>query len=156
MDCIRNADTFAVTCENMDVPVTTIASMLEPVFHNLTLSGSSNIVRVPVPFNNAKYRVIARVTDFFPHNLEKFSRYRKPSEYEVLSDFEDESCDGEEAPPPHCIGDGEDPAETAKWEWCFALQLEDLSPQGRSKPARVWVYVDNAEAQGLLGLDASK
>ncbi|PKS05251.1 hypothetical protein jhhlp_008622 [Lomentospora prolificans] len=144
-----------VSCQNMDVPITTVASMLEAAYYNLTLEDVISPIRVPVPFNNAKYRIAARVTDFFPQTLEQFSYCRKVSEYEALTDYESDSDD-----PVHPYSLADDDgldnfAGPRKWEWCFALQLEDASPQCRSNPSRVWVYVDNAEAQCLTGLDAS-
>lgn len=149
----RDSHCSPVSCENVDVPISTISSMVKSVYYNLSLDGVDGPVRVPIPFNNAKYRAIARVTDFFPEKLEDFSYSRKVTEYDALSDIssedDDEDSYTDRAPDGHPVGQ-------RRWQWRFALQLEDASPQGRSKPERVWVYVSNGEAECLTDLNASK
>jgi len=123
--------------------------MVKTVYYNLSLDGVDSPMRIPIPFNNAKYRVIARVTDFFPQKLEDFSYSRKVTEYDALSGIS--SNDDDEDSDAHGTPDGK-----RRWEWRFALQLEDASPQARSKPERAWVYVSNADAECLTDLNASK
>lgn len=107
-------------------------------------------IRIVAPFTNQKCRVIVRVTDFSPNDIERFSVSRKISEFDLFSD--NESSNNE-----NLSSDEEDPPEgSRKWEWSFSLQLEDASADADPKPARVWVHVDNAEAQCLTGLNASE
>lgn len=127
----------------MGVASVPVSSIFEPVYHNI--STPDGPVRVPLPFNNMKYRAVVRVVDFRPNTLEEFAYPRKPSEYGALSDGSDSSDD--EADPRD---------RSAKWEWRFKLLLEDASCRAGPKPARVWAYVDNAWAQCLTGLDASE
>jgi protection-of-telomeres protein 1 len=128
-----------------------ISTLLETVYHPVSVDGADGPVMVPLPFNVAKYRVVARVVDFSPRTLEKFCYQRRVSEYRFLSDHESDSEeDGDDASNGHWDG------AARKWEWRFALQLEDASPLAGKNPGRVWVYVDNAEAQYLTGLDASE
>lgn len=107
-------------------------------------------IRIVAPFTNQACRVVVRVTDFSPNKIERFSVSRKISEYDLISD--NESSDNEDL-----SSDEEGTIEGPRtWEWSFSLQLEDASAEADLKPARVWVHVDNAEAQCLTGLNASE
>ncbi|KAL2179274.1 uncharacterized protein P884DRAFT_196452 [Thermothelomyces heterothallicus CBS 202.75] len=107
-----------------------------------------------VPFVCAKYRAVVRVVDFFPPSLEDFACSRKQTVYDILSDNEADS---------DCVSSTSDEGGAVDgdriWEWRFALQLEDPAPSGHTKqaerPPRIWVLVDNIEAQCLTGLDAT-
>jgi hypothetical protein len=95
-----------------------------------------------------------RVVDFFPHKIEDFAVGRRPSEYDILSDYSGgEDTDREEDLRVFKNGRG-----FAKniWEWRFALQVEDAS--SKESKERLWLMVDNHAAQGLLNLedDATK
>lgn len=141
-----------VTCETHNAPCSTIQSILEPVMYETTINNQTTTLALP--FTCAKYVARARVVDFFPASLEDFSCTRRLTDFDVLSDNEDDidsanslSDDGE-APNTHCV-----------WEWRFALQLEDPAPPSETEDSqprpRVWVFVDNSEAQCLTGLDAT-
>ncbi len=43
-----------------------------------------------------------------------------------------------------------------KWEWRFALQVEDASKKSSNRAERAWLVVDNLAAQMLLKMDAVK
>ena len=138
-----------ITCEVHSAPFSTIESILESVLYKTTVGGHNTALALP--FVCAKYRVHARVVNFYPPALEDFACGRKQTDFDMLSDNEDDGSsddDDEEAPGTEHI-----------WEWRFALQLEDPTPPSNKKsPAprqRVWVFVDNNEAQCLTGLDAS-
>lgn len=137
------ANSLAVVCEDMGVASVPVSSILEPVHHSI--STPDGPVRVPLPFNNMKYRAIVRVVDFMPNTLEEFTYPRRPSEYGALSDCS-ESTDDEADPIDN----------SAQWEWRFKLLLEDASARAGPKPARVWAYVDNPCTQYLTNLDASE
>ncbi|KAK4041807.1 hypothetical protein C8A01DRAFT_14535 [Parachaetomium inaequale] len=140
-----------VTCETHDAPYSTIETILEPPVHETTLNNQP--ASLTIPFMCAKYRARVRVVDFFPLSLEDFACSRKQTEYDVLSDnSEDSDCSSSD--------DDEDTAVGQRiWEWRFALQLEDPAPQTNTKEPgprpRLWVFVDNSEAQCLTGLDAA-
>lgn len=123
--------------------------MLEPRYHELVTDDEDRI-GIVAPFTNQKCRVIVRVTDFSPNDIERFSVSRKISEFDLISD--NESSNNE-----NLSSDEEGiPEGSRTWEWSFSLQLEDASADADPKPARVWVHVDNAEAQCLTGLNASE
>ncbi|EAQ90747.1 hypothetical protein CHGG_02682 [Chaetomium globosum CBS 148.51] len=100
-----------------------------------------------------QFKASARVVDFFPASLEDFAYGRRQTEYDVLSDNEEDS-EG-----PSSSDDEETSRSQRVWEWRFALQLEDPTPSDHAKgappPPRLWVLVDNLEAQCLTGLDAA-
>ncbi|KAK4242548.1 hypothetical protein C8A03DRAFT_11268 [Achaetomium macrosporum] len=145
-----------VTCEKHNAPFSTVESILRPVVYETTVDGES--IALTMPFTCAKYLARVRVVDFFPRSLEDFACCRKRTEFDVLSDNED---DGGSLSPSS--GDDEDsPGSNSVWEWRFALRLEDPDPPNtdankkRSGPRpRLWAFVDNAEAQCLTGLNAT-
>jgi protection-of-telomeres protein 1 len=106
------------------------------------------------PFTNRKYRANVRVVDYFPHRIEDFAIARRVSEYDMLSD----DSGGEDSDEDDIHGHGNKGrfATNVVWEWRFALQVEDA--RAKNGEDRVWLLVDNLQAQGLLGLadDASK
>lgn len=140
-----------VTCETRDAPNSTIASILRPTVHEITTKNQNTTL--VLPFICAKFKASARVVDFFPASLEDFAYGRRQTEYDVLSDNEEDS-EG-----PSSSDDEETSRSQRVWEWRFALQLEDPTPsdhaKGAAPPPRLWVLVDNLEAQCLTGLDAA-
>ncbi|KAK3491302.1 hypothetical protein B0T13DRAFT_519019 [Neurospora crassa] len=165
-----------VTCEAHPKPVSTLASILEPVMYETMVNGQP--VKIPLPFTNTKYNACVRVVDFHPCNLEDFACGRKWSEFDILSDNDhdddDDESDQDSLNSTMDASDFEDQDKGRTWEWRFALLLEDAStpslpatvaamdkdkstrkcdrdPKTR---ARLWVTVDNTEAQCLTGLDA--
>ncbi|PHH88820.1 hypothetical protein CDD83_7001 [Cordyceps sp. RAO-2017] len=140
-----------VKCENEGQMVCSVADMLNPVYHEINIDDS--VVKVLLPFVNANYRACVRVVDFLPPRLEEFSRLRKSSEYDCLSDDEPDSEPESES--------GSDQDQTPRsadqrcWEWHFFLKLEDAAVRDWQPKKRIWVLVDNQAAQCLLDQDAS-
>ena len=138
-----------VVCESSDEPVWTVESILEPHYYQGSIEGQP--ARLIVPFVCLKYRVNVRVVDFHPSRLEDFACSRTLSACDCLSDnsenesSRDDDTDGEES-----MGTGD-----RIWEWRFMLQLEDASAK-KKEFNRVWIVVDNSEAQYLTGLNATK
>ncbi|KAH6854346.1 hypothetical protein B0I37DRAFT_336231 [Chaetomium sp. MPI-CAGE-AT-0009] len=140
-----------VTCETRDAPSSTIESILQPTVHEITTKNQP--ASMVLPFICARFRARARVVDFFPTSLEDFSCGRRQAEFDVLSDNEEDSENSSSS-------DDEDTSSNQRiWEWRFALHLEDPTPPnnatGSGPRPRLWVLVDNAEAQCLTGLDAA-
>ncbi|KAL2171012.1 hypothetical protein VTG60DRAFT_4027 [Thermothelomyces hinnuleus] len=141
-----------ITCETHNAQYSTIESILEPVSYETTINNRT--ASFVVPFVCAKYRAIVRVVDFFPPSLEDFACSRQQTVYDILSDNEaDSDCVSSASDEDGAVDGGR------IWEWRFALQLEDPAPSGHTKqagrPPRIWVLVDNIEAQCLTGLDAT-
>ncbi|KAK0635380.1 hypothetical protein B0T17DRAFT_516123 [Bombardia bombarda] len=140
-----------VTCEQRrGTPIKFIGNMLETVYYNTTIEGHS--VELPCPFTCANYMASVRVVDFNPRSLEDFAISRKVTDFACLSDNESDTEDPS--------GDGSDDDDAAGagvrrvWEWRFELQLEDATAPPGKKKKRLWVVVDNPEAQCLTDLDA--
>ncbi|KAL6855747.1 hypothetical protein J3F83DRAFT_453870 [Trichoderma novae-zelandiae] len=140
-----------VKCENENKVISTIESILEPVFLETDINGQQAILRLP--FVNMNYRANVRVVNFMPPDLEDFARPRRATEYDMLSDNEEpdqgDSDSGGESAADHSA--------TRVWEWRFFLELEDASPLANNKGKRktIWVAVDNFSAQCLVNMDAS-
>lgn len=93
-----------------------------------------------------------RVVDFWPHKLEDFAVGRRISDYDILSDNSGgESTDNEEDMKLFRAGKGF--GGERKWEWRFALQVEDASIKATSPAERMWLLVDHQSAQMLLNVD---
>lgn len=141
-------------CENVNKGTSTVAEMLQPMFHPTVVDGEN--MKLRLPFVNANYRTNIRVVDFMPSNLKDFAVPKKAtSEFDVLSDNEDDSD-----PDSASESEGEpdmmkDFTTVRQWEWRFYLQLEDAAVAANQKKERVWVSVDNQSAQCLMDLDAS-
>lgn len=135
-------------CENESKPPSLIADMLQPVLHETSIDGE--MVSLRLPFHNANYRSIVRVTNFMPSRLEDFCKPKKTSEDDVYSDSE-----------PECESDASAAAASTTsaapdaWEWRFCLQLEDAGAGPGQQKSRLWVLVDDQAAQCLVDLDAA-
>lgn len=159
-----------VTCEAHPKPVSTLASILEPVMYEILVDNQP--VKIPLPFTNAKYNARVRIVDFYPRRLEDFACGRKRTEFDILSDNDDSGDDDSGDDDESDVDNSGSTMDTASscneendqgrtWEWRFALLLEDAatpwppSPTvAKPKPTRLWATVDNTEAQCLTGLDA--
>lgn len=136
-----------ILCETPpDRPFLHLASILSEQYCHTTIDGDE--IRLALPFVNAKYCANVKVVDFHPKRLEDFARPRKVNAFECLSDDSgSESASGSEE---YDTSHGGAP----RWEWRFALLLEDASPKAK-EPKRLWAIVNNMEAQYLTNLDAA-
>jgi hypothetical protein len=122
--------------------------MLQQVHLETDIDGKP--ATLPLPFVNLNFRADVRVTNFKPSNLQDFAYpKRRVSEYDALSDNEESDFNSED----------EDQLSQAsldrrEWNWRFFLELEDAMTSAAEQPHRVWVVVDNREAQCLFDLDA--
>ncbi|EPE33636.1 Nucleic acid-binding protein [Glarea lozoyensis ATCC 20868] len=134
-----------VRCSYPDEPIIGIREILQPEKIMVQSSGKT----LWAPFTNRKYRANVRVVDYFPHRIEDFAIARRVTEYEALSDH----SSGEDSDDNNTRGQGNHGRFASKvvWEWRFALQVEDA--QAKNGEDRVWLLVNNSQAQGLLGLD---
>lgn len=147
-----------IKCENVCRGPTRVATMQETSFYEATNQQGQKI-RLALPFHNRKYIANVRVVDFIPGKLEDFAKSRRVTEYDnILSDSSDSSASASSASNPDDSDSHDAPAGKLRWEWRFMLQLEDALPVPRAKGAaaqRIWVVVDDLEAQCLTDLDAS-
>ncbi|KAH0493851.1 hypothetical protein TgHK011_000497 [Trichoderma gracile] len=124
-----------VKCENEHKAISTIESILEPVYLETDINGQQ--VKLRLPFVNLNYRALVRVVNFMPPDLEDFARPRRATEYDMLSDNEEpdqgDSDSGGESTA--------DDTTTRVWEWRFFLELEDASPSAdkQGKKRTIWV-----------------
>lgn len=138
-----------INSESADQPVRSVESIIEPVFQTMTLAGAP--ANLQLPFVCGKYRANVRVVDFRPDNLEEFVCSRMVTAEDCLSDNSDSSSsDSDSARDDYSQGVG-----NLIWEWRFMLQLEDAAAKDKTRN-RVWVIVDNFDAQCLTGLDATE
>lgn len=138
-----------VTSESVEKPTCTVESILEPNVYETTINGEQS--KLLLPFICGKYRANVRVIDFRPNCLEDFACSRKHTAFDALSDYS-----GDESSDNSGRDDGDDLATGQLiWEWRFMFQLEDASAKDKARN-RIWVVVDNPEAQYLTGLDASE
>ncbi|KAI2623122.1 hypothetical protein GGR54DRAFT_596672 [Hypoxylon sp. NC1633] len=137
-----------VKCENPDQPIFAVSFIVDPIPWQTTVNGQE--AKITLPFTCAKYRANVRVVDYRPRKLEDFAAWRKSVEYDLLSDcsgVSDSESDEDRGTLDRYAGE-------KIWEWQFALQLEEANPKHKGENNRVWVVVDNIEAQLLVNIDA--
>jgi protection-of-telomeres protein 1 len=104
------------------------------------------------PFDICKYKANVRVVDYFPPKIEDFAVGRRPSEFDMLSDYSGgEDTDPEEDMRAFRTGKG---FPKRNWEWRFALQVVDATDKASTEP--MWLMVGNYDAHTLLSMDATK
>lgn len=126
-----------------DIRITPVSDILEnPHLSYKTPTG----IESTLPFINAKYRARVRVVDFWPPNLEDFSRRLDNSDYCPLAS-NSVSDSGSEA---------DDSEIRKKWEWAFSLLVEDATTPSSIKeaPSRMNLVVAQDGAEFLLKMDA--
>lgn len=141
--------TRAVKCENQNKRASSVAQILAPSYHKITIDGNELSLRMP--FKNSEFRTNVRVVDYWPPKLEDFARAKKKTSiYDSLSDNEDWSSDSESDK------DLMTKYTTVRdWEWHFRLALEDATAGENEQKQTLWAVVDDQSAQCLLSLDAS-
>lgn len=133
------------------MPTTSFDDILDK--HTAVISGTEH--QYSLPFINTNFRANVRVVDYFPHKLQDFSVGRRVTEYDMLSDGSDgESTDLEEDMRQFRAGKGF--GGERRWEWRFALQVEQAGNKPGDRMEKIWLVVDNSAAQRLLGQDAVK
>ena len=132
-----------VQCSYRNKPIIRLSEFVKP----RPISNSPEHADIYAPFTVSNCRANVRVVDYFPEKIEDFAVGRRVTEYDILSDYSGgEDFDSEEDMKSFRSGKG---FVERKWEWRFALIVEDSSfPQ-----ERIILLVDNQSAQMLLGLD---
>lgn len=111
-----------------------------------------------LPFVNMKFRLHVRVVDYWPRQIEDFSRSITDDIYNPMSRSVSENSDSEEesdlSAPMRVL-----PSSTARnWEWAFYLLVEDVTAKGTSgltQPSKMPLLVAHDDAVHLLKLDAA-
>lgn len=93
-----------------------------------------------LPFVNCKHRSRVRVVDFFPPELELFAHCTTDRSWDEKAKH---------------VGEDRDPRKL-KWEWGFALLLEDAKIPPNTVSEKLRVLVNNESAQHLLNLNAKE
>jgi protection-of-telomeres protein 1 len=120
---------------------------LSEVIQPLPLSSDPEHAGKCAPFSNRKFKANVRVVDYFPHDIRDFVVGRRVSEYDLLSD-----CSSDEDSESDNMMDMDSFAAQRKWEWRFALVVEDADPDGPKH--RTTLIVGNSDAQMLLNVEA--
>lgn len=102
-----------------------------------------------LPFQNIKSRATVRVVEYFPPDIADFAvPCPRSSEYEDLSEY-----GASDSSDPGCISQVD---KNHRWEWRFALVLEDAKSSKHEERAKIKVYVADEDAVFLLQLDAEE
>lgn len=119
---------------------------LSTILQRIPLDSDPKYAGIYLPFENKNYKANLRVVDYFPQNIADFAVSRKISEYDMLPDHcDDEDDDPEEDMQNYRDGKG---FVERKWEWRFALVVEDANSD--APRARATVIVGNHDAVALL------
>ena len=127
----------------------------QPLSSTLSLTGHANQTpngtSYTLPFQNINSRAVVRVIDFFPRDLADFAVVcRKVSEYDILTDQEDSDSRSDRSYSSLKSKDEQ------RWEWRFALVLEDALESGNDEKATLAAYVADQDAEFLLKMEAAE
>lgn len=95
------------------------------------------------------------MVDFFPPRIERFARPCSSKPEVIHLPNNEEVAESDEEPSDDEENTMRNFTNVKSWEWRFYLLLEDAAVQEGLQKTKVWVCVDNLEAQCLTGLDAS-
>ena len=111
-----------------------------------------------IPFVNMKFRLHVKVVDYWPRQIEDFSRSITDHIYNPMSGSLSEKSQSE-AESDSSISIQSSPSSTAhNWEWAFYLLVEDVAIKGTSsstRPSKMPLLVAHDDAVYLLKLDAA-
>ena len=133
-----------VRCEKFEVPLKTVEEILDRDTLSRTSPKRNDF---HLPFQNCCYHSKIRVVDFFPDNIADFAVPHRPSDYEGLSDYEDNEASDFDMTE----------ATDVQWEWRFCLLVEDARTMVvKGKPrAQMQLLVAEGDGDYLLDMDAS-
>lgn len=155
-----------VACSHQHIPPRPVSSILDTSkTHAHTSPDGMEII---LPFQNICCRATVRVIDFFPPNLTDFAVREKLSEFEALSDHEDEDEEDDEngdsdssddmsvvsLSVPSDAGSEITRQKKYKWAWRFCLLVQDVNP-GPEK-GNMKIIVADGDAEFLLNMQAKK
>lgn len=143
----------ATTSGDSEEPARDAASSVAPNAHVRTNASPASLIRVDeilnpallkritpqgnewfAPFQNCRYKSRVRVVDYYPRQLEQFSVRVKQNQYAELSDsesvIEEESTDNDSDAME--VDSGNEAKGRTRWEWRFALVVEDVNPGARN------------------------
>ncbi|PQE21190.1 telomere-binding alpha subunit central domain-containing protein [Rutstroemia sp. NJR-2017a BVV2] len=132
-----------IQCNYPDKAPISLSEIIQP----LPLSPDPEHAGKCAPFSNQKFKANVRVVDYFPHDIRDFAVGRRVTEYDMLSD-----CSSDEESEFDNLMDMDSFAAQRKWEWRFALVVEDADPDGPKH--RTTLIVGNSDAQMLLNIEA--
>jgi hypothetical protein len=133
-------DLVKVVCAHSDEPLLSVDQVLDPPNRAYATPRGQDI---RLPFVNQNCRIRVRVVDFWPSQLEEFSR-RISEDVDATAQDDSQAYLTGSSPPP-------------KWEWVFGLLVEDAgAPPPGQKPAKMSIIVSGKDAEYLLKLNATE
>ena len=146
-----------VKCANPTIPVSTLAQIESTVFRMNDLP-SGNVITLP--FLNLKSRIQVRVIDFWPQDLQDFSRSISDDKYHLLtvSSTNESKTEATRGLPVAPKKQFSQPLAMRNWEWAFYLLVEDVKGKedtGKGTARRMPLLMAHDDAVHLLKLDAS-
>lgn len=133
-------------------PKAPVAS-LSKILQRKLLSSDPKYEGIYYAFENQNYKANVRVVDYYPPNIADFAVSRKVSEFDILPDYsgaEDDDPEGD----MQSFREGKGFVQR-KWEWRFALVVEDADANAKSdvERDRLTLIVGNYDAQTLLNFE---
>lgn len=136
-----------IRCEGVNVPFTTVATILEArSLDRVTPAGNP----YRLPFQNCKYKCKVQIVDFFPDKLQDFAIPFRISDYEALSDYDNE--DDEVASLDYARHN----PTMVKWKWHFLLMVQDpiRASDSGEEPKTMLLQVSGQSGDYLLNMEA--
>ncbi|KAL9113097.1 MAG: hypothetical protein Q9227_002709 [Pyrenula ochraceoflavens] len=145
-----------VTTNNVDIPCTPLSTILDPSF---LLGTTPKGTEFSAPFDNCCYRLKIRVIDFLPDHLEDLCQPYIESDYDYISSDSDSGSSSSSSSSSSSYSalpnDIDSITHNKRWEWRFALLVEDATPQPKtSNKERIILYVAQGDGDYLLNMEA--
>lgn len=129
-----------VACTHPDQPLLPVADVVDTPHRAFVMPRGEPI---KLPFINQNCRIRVRVVDFWPPQLEDFS---KP-----ITEYTEQGTQAESE--EYSMGSNSPPS----WEWMFVLLVEDAgTPPPGQNPARMSLIVSGKDGDYLLKLTATE
>ena len=112
---------------------------------------------ISLPFVNMKFRVQVRVIDYWPYNIEDFSRSITDDSYNILKSSASETSECEAKSDSSTSSQNSSFSTARNWEWAFYLLVEDVATvraMSSTEPSKTPLLVAHDDAVHLLKLDA--
>jgi protection-of-telomeres protein 1 len=121
-------------------PEAQLSTVSEIIYNSYLTAQTPKYNDFTFPFLNARHRARVRVVDFFPPELDMFSHSTSDPSWDKRSKNQD-SLNGQPK---------------GRWEWGFALLLEDAKVPPNTVSEKLRVVVGNDVGQYLLGMNAKE
>lgn len=140
-----------IICSHQNTEITPLSTIIFGAQNHHKFAG----IDTQLPFHNVNYRAKVLIVDFFPPDIADFAVKVRDRQRDSLSESDNDNA----SDPGRDVTANMTASSLDRWEWRFGFRLEDASGKepapgkGKARPSLL-VWVNNADAQSLLDMDA--